>query len=198
MALLAEGNEAEPTLVQYDHWGRRVDMLKTSEGWRGLKGVAAAEGCVRNCFCCFADTLAANNSLIPSFNDRLVADPIEQTYGEYSRLWAFTKGYLMVPEGRCKILFPVYFSITFVACFSNIGARPFLRVLDVGCPISMTDGCATVLQLVGTPKMKAEILPRLISREPNIAWTAGQLMTERPGSYTLFLHYSRLSRHYEC
>lgn len=46
LALLADGPEAEPTLVQHDQWGQRVDVLQTSEGWRGLKGVAAEEGWV--------------------------------------------------------------------------------------------------------------------------------------------------------
>lgn len=44
LALLADGHEAEPTLIQHDQWGQRVDVLKTSEGWRGLKAVAAEEG----------------------------------------------------------------------------------------------------------------------------------------------------------
>ncbi|CAE6414078.1 unnamed protein product [Rhizoctonia solani] len=35
-----------PTLIQYDHFGQRVDQLKTSEGWRRLKQVAAQEGMV--------------------------------------------------------------------------------------------------------------------------------------------------------
>ncbi|GAB1525376.1 hypothetical protein RhiTH_008536 [Rhizoctonia solani] len=35
-----------PTLIQYDHFGRRIDQLKTSEGWRQLKQVATKEGMV--------------------------------------------------------------------------------------------------------------------------------------------------------
>lgn len=45
----------------------------------------------------------------------------------------------------------------------------------------MTDGAARLLELAGNEEMKSEILPRLISRDPAIAWTAGQWMTERPG-----------------
>jgi hypothetical protein len=44
LARNAERPEMEPTLVQYDQWGRRIDQLLTSEGWRGLKAVAAEEG----------------------------------------------------------------------------------------------------------------------------------------------------------
>ncbi|EPQ54605.1 acyl-CoA dehydrogenase NM domain-like protein [Gloeophyllum trabeum ATCC 11539] len=52
---------------------------------------------------------------------------------------------------------------------------------SVFCPMSMTDGCARVIELHGTPAMKAEIYPRLISRDPSHAFTSGQWMTERPG-----------------
>ncbi len=40
----------EPTLVQYDAWGQRVDRLVTGEGWRRLKDVAAREGIVANSY----------------------------------------------------------------------------------------------------------------------------------------------------
>ena len=33
-----------PIFRQYDQWGRRVDDLQTSEGWRGLKAVMQKEG----------------------------------------------------------------------------------------------------------------------------------------------------------
>ena len=64
------------------------------------------------------------------------------------------------------------------------------------CPISMTDGAARVLELIGTPKMKKEVFARLVrylasfyrkpnpsadiyaSRDPSYAFTAGQWMTE--------------------
>jgi hypothetical protein len=35
-----------PILVQYDHWGRRVDDLRTSEGWRELTARAINNGYV--------------------------------------------------------------------------------------------------------------------------------------------------------
>lgn len=37
---------SEPRLVQYDHWGKRIDDLQTSEGWRGLKELIQKEGFV--------------------------------------------------------------------------------------------------------------------------------------------------------
>ncbi|MBW3583240.1 MAG: acyl-CoA dehydrogenase family protein [Euryarchaeota archaeon] len=40
----AEANE--PSLVQWDPWGRRVDRIVTSNGWRALKRVSAEEGLV--------------------------------------------------------------------------------------------------------------------------------------------------------
>ncbi|TRM64050.1 acyl-CoA dehydrogenase/oxidase C-terminal [Schizophyllum amplum] len=48
-------------------------------------------------------------------------------------------------------------------------------------PISMTDGCARVIELAGSPAMKRDVFPRLVSRDPEQAFTAGQWMTERPG-----------------
>ena len=45
----------------------------------------------------------------------------------------------------------------------------------------MTDGAARVIQLHGDEELKATVLPRLLSRDPATAWTAGQWMTERPG-----------------
>ncbi|GAA5841835.1 hypothetical protein JCM3766R1_005585 [Sporobolomyces carnicolor] len=116
----------EPSLIQYDQWGHRVDVLETSESWRELKKVAVEEG--------------------------LVAIPFERENGEFSRIHGFAKGYLFAPDG-----------------------------LYVGCPISMTDGAARVLELAGTEQMKKEILPRLVSREPERAFIAGQWMTERTG-----------------
>ncbi|GAA5986119.1 hypothetical protein JCM5350_004440 [Sporobolomyces pararoseus] len=116
----------EPTLIQYDQWGQRVDLLETSESWRELKKVAIEEG--------------------------LVAIAMERKEKEFARVKSFAKGYLFAPDG-----------------------------LYVGCPISMTDGAARVLELAGTEQMKKEILPRLVSRDPQIAFIAGQWMTERPG-----------------
>jgi hypothetical protein len=44
------GPAHEPTLEQYDAWGRRVDRLVVAEGWRQLKQVAAREGIVANSY----------------------------------------------------------------------------------------------------------------------------------------------------
>jgi hypothetical protein len=62
----------EPTLLQHDQWGRRVDELHTSEGWRGLKRIAAEEGMVTTA--CLREA------------------------GEYSRVWGFAKTALWTPE----------------------------------------------------------------------------------------------------
>src|SRR5215207_9596023 len=47
--LLALGEAAEqspPRHVPYDAWGRRVDLIETSDAWRALDRVAAEEGIV--------------------------------------------------------------------------------------------------------------------------------------------------------
>jgi hypothetical protein len=58
-----------PTLTQYDQWGRRIDKLNTSEGWRKMKDICIQEG--------------------------LVAIPHERKHGEFSRIHVFTKIALM-------------------------------------------------------------------------------------------------------
>ncbi|KAJ3830780.1 acyl-CoA dehydrogenase/oxidase [Lentinula raphanica] len=123
----SKGNRiSPPELIQYDNWGRRIDELQTSEGWRSLKATAQREG-------------------LPGIF-------YERRYREHSRLFGFAKALMMVGDSY-----------------------------EVFCPLSMTDGAARVLELVGTESMRREIFPRLISRDPSTALVAGQWMTERPG-----------------
>lgn len=42
----------EPYLIQYDQWGKRVDKLVTSAGWKELKKVAAKEAIVGESYDC--------------------------------------------------------------------------------------------------------------------------------------------------
>jgi alkylation response protein AidB-like acyl-CoA dehydrogenase len=49
------------------------------------------------------------------------------------------------------------------------------------CPVSMTDAAARVLADHGPDALRDRVLPRLVSRDPGQAWTAGQWMTERQG-----------------
>ena len=49
------------------------------------------------------------------------------------------------------------------------------------CPLAMTDGAARVLEIRGDEDLRREILPHLVSRDPDLMWTAGQWMTERSG-----------------
>jgi putative acyl-CoA dehydrogenase len=48
------------------------------------------------------------------------------------------------------------------------------------CPLAMTDGAARVLELENGP-LKSQYFSRLISRDPETFWTAGQWMTEKAG-----------------
>ncbi|KAE9393159.1 acyl-CoA dehydrogenase NM domain-like protein [Gymnopus androsaceus JB14] len=115
-----------PKLIQYDNWGQRVDELQTSEGWRNLKAIAQREG-------------------IPGIF-------YERTYREYSRLFGFSKVFMMSGDSH-----------------------------EVFCPLSMTDGAARVTELMGTDAMKTDVFTRLISRDPSSALVSGQWMTERSG-----------------
>ncbi|KAG0172880.1 hypothetical protein DFQ28_009886 [Apophysomyces sp. BC1034] len=82
----------------------------------------------------------------------LVAIGYERQFNEHSRLYQFAKQYLYAPSS---------------AMYS--------------CPLSMTDGAARVIELLGTEEMKANYYKRLTSRDAKLFWTSGQWMTERPG-----------------
>ncbi|CAO3633349.1 unnamed protein product [Mucor hiemalis] len=82
----------------------------------------------------------------------LIAIAYERKYNEFSRIYQFAKQYLYAPSS---------------AMYS--------------CPLSMTDGAARVIELLGTDDMKKNYYSRLISRDPKQFWTSGQWMTERPG-----------------
>jgi len=116
----------EPKLVQYDQWGRRIDDLQTSEGWRGLKATMQQEG-------------------VPAIF-------YERTYAELSRVHGFMK--MLLATGDSSVIF---------------------------CPLGMADGAARVLELIGIPAIQQDVYSRLVSRDPAVAFTAGQWMTERPG-----------------
>ncbi|QRV85318.1 acyl-CoA dehydrogenase [Ceratobasidium sp. AG-Ba] len=118
-----------PTLVQYNHFSRRIDDLQTSEGWRALKRVAAKEGIVATGY-----------------------ERSESESEELARMKMFIKTYMWSAESQM-----------------------------VTCPMAMTDGAARVLELSGTEHMKQHLVPRLLNRDPELAYTAGQWMTERPG-----------------
>ncbi|TFK27631.1 acyl-CoA dehydrogenase domain-containing protein [Coprinopsis marcescibilis] len=124
--LASSASVSPPTLTQYDQWGRRIDHLQTSEGWRKIKAISQTEG-------------------IPGIF-------YERTYNEHSRVYGFAKILLMVGDTQ-----------------------------EVFCPLSMTDGTARIIELLGKDALTRDVLPRLISRDPSKAFTAGQWMTERPG-----------------
>jgi len=73
--ILALGESAEaspPRHVPYDAWGRRVDRIETSDAWRELDRIAAAEG--------------------------IVATAYERTHGAHSRIHQFARLYLYAPS----------------------------------------------------------------------------------------------------
>jgi alkylation response protein AidB-like acyl-CoA dehydrogenase len=82
----------------------------------------------------------------------LVAIGYERKYNEYSRVYQYAKQYLYSPSTAVH-----------------------------SCPLSMTDGAARVIELLGTEEMKKNYFSRLTSRDPAQFWTSGQWMTERPG-----------------
>ena len=73
--ILALGEEAEknpPRHVPYDGWGQRVDRIETSDAWRDLDRISAAEG--------------------------IVATAYERAHGALSRIDQFARLYLFAPS----------------------------------------------------------------------------------------------------
>ena len=70
---LGESAEASPPVhIPYDAWGRRVDRIETSDAWRELDRISAAEG--------------------------IVATGYERRHGAYSRIHQFLRLYLFAPS----------------------------------------------------------------------------------------------------
>ena len=82
----------------------------------------------------------------------VVGTAYEGAHGEWSRVHQMGLAYLFVPSS---------------ALYS--------------CPLAMTDGAARTLTIHGDPDLVDHVLPRLIDRNPDTAWTSGQWMTERAG-----------------
>ncbi len=82
----------------------------------------------------------------------LVAAAYEKKHGAFSRVHQFALAYLFEPSSD------VY-----------------------TCPLAMTDGAAKTLLAHGNRALIDRAVPRLTSRDPEMAWTSGQWMTERTG-----------------
>lgn len=65
-----------PRLVQYNQWGQRIDVLQTSEGWRGLQALMQREGVIGLFY--------------------------ERKHGEYSRVHGFAK--LLIAGGEAQMV----------------------------------------------------------------------------------------------
>lgn len=82
----------------------------------------------------------------------VVATAYERKHGSYSRIHQFALAYLFERSSQLY-----------------------------NCPLAMTDGCARTLETLAPPALRDRVLPRLIARDPERAWTSGQWMTERIG-----------------
>jgi acyl-CoA dehydrogenase len=82
----------------------------------------------------------------------VVATAYEGMHGAYSRVHQFALAYLFDPS-----------TDTFT------------------CPLAMTDGAARTLLHHGNAALVERAVPRLTGRDPGVAWTSGQWMTERTG-----------------
>lgn len=90
IAATLDTQQHEPTLVQYDAWGQRVDKLVTGEGWKRLKGVAAQDAIV-------AESYSRPEATSGGGRARL---------GQHARLFAFTRSVMFAPVSKV-VLCPV-------------------------------------------------------------------------------------------
>ncbi len=121
-----EDRTSEPTLIQWDPWGRRVDRIEVTRQWQRAKRVACEFG--------------------------LIATGHEGALDALSRVHQFAKIYLFEPSSD-----------------------------TYSCPLAMTDGAVQTLKHHKHDALIARAVPRLMSRDPDSAWTSGQWMTERTG-----------------
>lgn len=99
-------------LTQYDEWGRRVDLLQTSEGWRKLKETASKEGYIANAY--------------------------ERKYKELSRVYMFAK--TMVMTGDYHVVRAVASNLTPQLNYVRLSARSqwLTALFVVSAPINVT------------------------------------------------------------
>ena len=95
----------------------------------------------------------------------LIAIPYERRHGRFSRIHQFALVYLFHPSSD------VY-----------------------TCPLAMTDGAARTLTVSGNAALIDRAVPRLTSRDPSIAWTSGQWMTESTGGSDVGLSLTEARR----
>jgi len=86
----------------------------------------------------------------------LVAAAYERTHGRYSRIDQFARAYLLLPGTDL-----------------------------LGFLLATTDGAARTLRVHGPDDLADEVVPHLLSREPDTFWTSGQWRTEKEGGSDL-------------
>jgi alkylation response protein AidB-like acyl-CoA dehydrogenase len=82
----------------------------------------------------------------------LIGTAYERRHGAHSRIHQFALVFLFAPSSQ-----------------------------SYSCPLAMTDGAARTLEVLRPEGAFEEAFPRLIARDPALAWTSGQWMTERAG-----------------
>lgn len=84
--------------------------------------------------------------------ERLITSAYDRTFGDKSRILQIAKLYLFHPSSAF-----------------------------VSCPLAMTDGAIRLIEIYGDDYLRNEILPHLLTKNPNEFWTVGQWMTEKTG-----------------
>ncbi|PWN18360.1 hypothetical protein BCV69DRAFT_252881 [Microstroma glucosiphilum] len=98
-----KGVEDEPRLIQYDAWGRRIDELRTGEGWRELKAATAKEGIVAESY----PLQKGDHSTSPSSQQQRPKGYLgRDQLGADARIYAFVKIFMFGPFSKL-VLCPI-------------------------------------------------------------------------------------------
>ncbi|KAF9322026.1 hypothetical protein BG003_008217 [Podila horticola] len=118
-------------------------------------------------------TEAWNRQKVVAAREGVVAIAYERKYGQHSRIYQMAK-LMLWSQGAGLYQCPI-------AMTDAEEKRAEENCIDVEANTEISDGCARVIELLGTQEMKDEVYSRLTSRDPSRFFTSGQWMTERPG-----------------
>ncbi|KAF2093781.1 acyl-CoA dehydrogenase/oxidase C-terminal [Rhizodiscina lignyota] len=155
--LIENAEKHEPYIRTFDSFGRRIDELVTSEGWRGLQEIGIREGIMATGY----ERLGQSGAVV-------APDPASAGESDLqcARVYQFIKYLLWT--GSCA-------NVTCPSAMQDGAARLLFTHLN-------RDAQSGHKLLSNTERLVLSTAFRhLTSRDPAICWTSGQWMTERSG-----------------
>ncbi|KAL8606019.1 hypothetical protein ACOMHN_024524 [Nucella lapillus] len=196
----------QPTVVQTDSWGHRVDDLRTSSAWTSMHHIASEEGLIalayeRKFGASRASTAWTSMHHIAA-EEGLIALAYERKFGDRTRTAWTSMHHIAAEEGLIALAYERKFGAS-----SRLYQASKLYLFSpssglYSCPLAMADGAASLIESIQTsvpcfmkavvclfqqsiqtsvPWLVERALKRLVSRDPSRFWTSGQWMTEKRG-----------------